>query len=166
MSYGTTVITRLPKHKECCTLKFGTAVTEADDCLCFASVLFAFLSTGLFDLTSEVRVDDFQLVKGKTVNPCFTDKTYSDCLYFSSDSLLQALHIAASSMLLPRSGPCTWAQRTPFLKPTMADLKTSSRISLKSECAPFSLCCLICSFYCTITSFCKMTYLFSVIGYI
>lgn len=60
-------------------------------------------------------------------------QTYSNCLHFSFDSLLQALHTAASSMLLPRNGPCTWAQRTPFLKPMMADLRTSSRISLKSE---------------------------------
>lgn len=129
----------------------------------FATVLFAFLSTGLFDLSSDVIVDDFQLVKGKVVNPCSTDKTYTNCLYFSSHSLLQALHTAASSTLFPRNGPCTWAQRTPFLKPTMADLKTSSKISLKSEC-PLSSLCLICAFYCKINCFCKTTFLFIAIG--
>lgn len=41
----------------------------------FVTVLFAFICTGLFVLTtSEVIVDDFQLVTGKVVNLCTTDK--------------------------------------------------------------------------------------------
>lgn len=58
-----------------------------------------------------------------------------NCLLSLFTSLLQALHTAASSTPSPRSGPSTWAQRTLFLKPMMADLKTFSRISLKSESA-------------------------------
>lgn len=80
---------------------------------CFATVLFAFVSAALFDLTTP-RVS----------------KWLSACPPYS---LLQALHTAASSTPLARSGLCTWAQRTPFLKPMMEGSKTSSRISLRSK---------------------------------
>ena len=71
----------------------------------------------------------------KVDNICTADKSWRHPWTFLGffPSLSQALHTAASSMQLARNGPCTWAQRTPSSKPTMADLKTSSRISLKSK---------------------------------
>lgn len=108
----------------------------------------------------------FNLSRGRLLTSVLLIKCYSSCELFVFFSLLQALHTAASSMPLTRGGHCTWAQRTPFLKPMMADLKTSSRISLKSECL-LSLCLIdVSGIYAqryTCKSFCQITLLLNVI---
>lgn len=99
---------RLFVHSSCCS-----KLTSFQP----ATVLFAFIRTALFDLTtSEVVVDDFQLVKGKVVNLCATDKVLQQCLYFSSQQSITGFAHSCFQYAIGKKWPLYMSTKNTILK--------------------------------------------------